>query len=302
AWANTPPAHGSAWPGLGSGSSAAEVNESLELGPELQRGASPKQLLQERRKLDQALDGLQRQRRGIVDAYVVTIALDSDPVFAREAREAGRVLSRRYNANGRTMVLAGPDGIEDNHPKGSITSLMISLARIAELMDPSEDVLVLYTTSHGAPEGLAYHYGDTGFGILSPRRLSNAFEELGFDRRILLISACYSGAFIPALASENTAILTASAANRTSFGCQPDNDWTFFGDALINRALRKPQPLAAASQEANLSIVDWESRKLLLASLPQTHLGDKVEQWLPALEARIPRSASRPVGKPAFTE
>jgi len=200
------------------------------------------------------------------------------------------------------MVLAGPDGIEDNYPQGSITSLMISLARIAELMDPNEDVLVLYTTSHGAPDGLAYHYGDTGFGILSPRRLSNAFEELGIDRRILLISACYSGAFIPALASENTAILTASAANRTSFGCQPDNDWTFFGDALINRALRKPQPLAAASQEANLSIVDWESRKLLLASLPQTHLGDEVEQWLPALEARIPQSASRPVGKPAFTE
>jgi hypothetical protein len=299
---NTPPKHESAWPGLAGGNTPEEANQSLELGPELQRAIPAKELLEERRKLDRALADLQQHRRGVTDAYVVTVALDSDPVFAREAREAGKVLSRRYNAQGRTMVLAGPDGTEDNHPKGSITSLLVSLARVAELMDPQEDVLVLYTTSHGAPEGLAYHYGDTGFGILSPKRLGNAMEELGFERRILLISACYSGTFVPALASANSAIITASAATRTSFGCQADNDWTFFGDALINRALRKPQPLEAASQEANLSIVDWESRKLLLSSLPQTYLGDEVAQWLPALEARIPQSATSPVGQPAFAE
>src|SRR5690606_3024205 len=108
------------------------------------------------------------QRRGTVDAYVVAIALDSDPVFAREAREAGRVLSRRYDAAGRTITLAGPDGRSGGLPKGSITSLTLALARIAELMDPNEDVLVLYSTSHGAPVGLAYHEGDTGYGILSP--------------------------------------------------------------------------------------------------------------------------------------
>jgi hypothetical protein len=300
--ANSPPSHETAWPGLAGGTTAEDSKKSLELGPELERAVSAKELLRERRKLDRALASLQQHRRGQVDAYVVTIALDSDPVFAREAREAGEVLSRRYNAQGRTLVLAGPNGIEDDHPKGSITSLMVSLARVAELMDPKEDVLVLYTTSHGAPEGLAYHYGDTGFGILSPQRLGNALEELGLNRRILLISACYSGTFVAELAGEDTAILTASAANRTSFGCAADNDWTYFGDALINRALRKPQPLVEASQEANLSIVDWESRKLLLSSLPQTYLGDGVKQWLPDLEARMPQSATAPVGRPAFGE
>ena len=41
-------------------------------------------------------------------------------------------------------------------------------------MDNREDVLVLYTTSHGMDLGLAYHYGDTGYGILSPARLKAA--------------------------------------------------------------------------------------------------------------------------------
>ncbi|MEL6827929.1 MAG: hypothetical protein AAFN91_16900, partial [Pseudomonadota bacterium] len=61
-----------------------------------------KEMLEQRRRLDRALDGLAHQKSGQVEAYVVTIALDSDPVFAREAREASKVLERRYNARGRT--------------------------------------------------------------------------------------------------------------------------------------------------------------------------------------------------------
>ena len=86
-------------------------------------------------------------------------------------------------------------------------------------MDPDDDVLVLYTTSHGLKLGLAYHYGDTGYGVLSPARFKSVLEELGIKRRILLLSACYSGVFVDQMASADTAILTAAASNRTSFGC-----------------------------------------------------------------------------------
>lgn len=292
--------HSAGWPGLGSGSTPQEQQESLAQGPELHRGVSPLDLLRERRRLDAALAAIQPHRRGAVDAYVITIALDSDPVFAREAREAGRVLSHRYNADGRTLVLAGPDGEDDGLPSGSITSLMVALAHLAEKMDPQEDVLVLYSTSHGLPQGLAYHYGDQGYGILSPQRLKDALEELGLKRRLLLLSACYSGVFVPELASDETAIITASAANRTSFGCQPDNDWTFFGDALINRALRKPNGLLMAHREAQLLIADWESRMRVLASLPQARIGQTAQVWLDALEAQIPQTSTEPTGKPSI--
>lgn len=257
-------------------------------------------MLRDRRRLDQALAALAPQRKGVVDAYVVSVALDSEPVFAREAKEAGSVLSQRYDAAGRTVVLAGPDGKKDEAPRGSIGALLVTLARISELMDPDEDVLVLYSTSHGTPQGLAYRYGDMGYGILSPKRLGETLEELNLRRRILMLSACYSGVFVPALASDDTAILTASAANRTSFGCAPDNDWTFFGDALINHALRKPQGLEQAAEEANRLVVDWESRKLLFASLPQTSVGKGAKQWLRTLDARAPKLATSPVGKPSM--
>ena len=297
-----PPRHTSDWPGLGTGKNRTEQARSVSMGPELQRGATPRELLRERKRLDRALAKLAPQKPGTVDAYVVSIALDSDPVFAREAREAGKVLGRRYNAQNRTIVLAGPDGRSAGLPKGSITSLMVTLAHIAEKMDRQEDVLVLYSTSHGLQQGLAYHYGDTGFGILSPQRFRASLQDLAIQRRILILSACYSGVFVPYLSSPDTAILTASRADRTSFGCRAENDWTYFGDAMINGALRKPQGLAAASAEARGDIAEWEKRGGLLSSLPQIAIGNNAERWLAQLEARIPRKTTARVGRPAVSE
>lgn len=294
------PQHFAPWPNLATGQSEPEVRASLNLGPELERAQSPREMLADRRKLDAALAALQPQRKGVVDAYVVAVALDSDAVFAREAREAGRVLTRRYGAAGRSITLAGPDGRSADLPKGSLTALTLTLARVAELMDPNEDVLVLYTTGHGAPEGLAYHDGDTGFGLLSPSRLGVVLGELGIKRRILLLSACFSGAFVPFLDSPDTAIITAASADRTSFGCLADNDWTFFGDALINNALRKPQPLASAAAEAEQLISGWEASRNFQPSQPQAAFGAATRAWLSQLEARIPQAVTARVGVPAI--
>jgi len=294
-----PPPHSAPWPDLRTGQTEGIRDASYVLGPELVRGQSARAMLVERRRLDAALGALQPQRPGTVDAYVIAVALDSDPVFAREAREAGRVLARRFDAEGRAVTLAGPDGRGGGLPKGSLSALTLALARVAEVMDPAEDVLVLYSTSHGAPQGLAYHDGDTGYGMLSPGRLAMVLGELGIRRRVLLLSACYSGVFVAPLASADSVIVTAAARDRTSFGCQADNDWTYFGDALVNHALRQPQPLGEAARDAQVAIAGWERARGLEPSLPQVSIGTGVGLWLGALEARMPRDATTPVGRPA---
>ena len=264
-----------------------------------ERARDPVAVLEQHRRLAATLGELKPQRPGVVDAYVVVAALDSDPVFAREARAAAEVLARRYDAAGRTVVLAGPDGRGGAaHPFGSPDALEAALARVAEVMDRREDVLVLYTTSHGAPWGLAYDDGDTGFGMLGPRWLRAVLGSLGIERRLLLISACYSGVFAPALASARTVIMTAASAERSSFGCQADNDWTFFGDALVNHALRSPQPFAAAAAGARTQIAAWEKAGRERPSQPQLSIGADTG-WLAALDAHLP-PASEPVGRPAI--
>jgi hypothetical protein len=278
-----------------------EIMLRADAGTQIEVERDPGEELAEHRKLDAALKALQPQRPGVVDAYVISIALDSDPVFGREARAAGEVLKRRYGGTGRTLVLAGTNGSAPSElPRGSPSSFAIALARVAELMDEKEDALILYTTSHGARFGLYYNDGDNGFGAISPNRLAAMLERLGISNRLLILSACYSGIFVPRLQSETSAILTAASADRTSFGCVADNDWTFFGDALINHALRKGQPLNVAFGEATALVANWEKQVRAPPSEPQISLGRNATRWLSALEARMPKAASQPIGRPAI--
>src|SRR5690606_7858608 len=126
---------------------------------------------------------------------------------------------------------------------------------------------------HGTPIGIIYHDADNGYGAISPNRLREIFDRTGINNRLLILSACYSGVFVPRLRSESTAIVTAASAERSSFGCVADNDWTFFGDAMINRALRKPQPLRAAFDEARGLITSWEAQFPVRPSEPQVSIG-----------------------------
>jgi hypothetical protein len=287
--------HNKEWPQILGGASQAEMAEAVALGPQLERGRPAKWLLADRRALLRTTDALLPQRAGLVDAYVVSVALDSDPVFGREARESAKVLSRRYDATGRTILLAR----NGDAPAGSLESLTLALARVAEVMDKKQDVLVLYATSHGAKIGIAYHDGDEGYGILSPKRLAAILDELGIRNRLLILSACYSGVFVPVLSNDTTVLLTAASSDRTSFGCRAENDWTFFGDALINHALRKPQSLGDALTEARDMISEWEMSNRLPSSNPQATVGEGVETWLAPLEARMPKTGTAPVGAPA---
>ena len=276
--------------------------EAAKNGWSMEQGRSAAWHLAQHKRLGTAIAALQPQRNGVVDAYVVSVGLDSDPVFGREASEAAKVLGRRYGAFGRTIFLtAGADDQSNGTPQGSPPNLATALAAVAGKMNLKEDVLILFATAHGDPNnGLAYRDGDKGVGMIAPMRLANLLDDLGFERRMILLSACYSGTFLPLLTNENSVIMTAAASNRTSFGCAPGNDWTFFGDALINNGLRNPQPFSKATEEAAGLIGKWEASQNLLPSRPQTFVGDKAGAWLGALEDRMPKTETAKVGKPAI--
>ena len=124
-------------------------------------------------------------------------------------------------------------------------------------------------------------------------------SELGIRKRLLIVSACFAGIFVPPLSSDDSVVLTAASSVHTSFGCVSENDWTFFGDALINHALRKAQPIDAAFAEARTLVGGWEGQGRLVPSDPQASFGAGAARWLQALDARTPKTATAPVGRPA---
>lgn len=251
------------------------------------------------KRLAAAIVAVQPHRPGVVDSYVLSVGFNSDPVFQREAAEAAKVLSRRYKAVGRTISMAAGS---DLLPQGSPDNLAAALDAISKKMNPAEDVLILFVTTHGSPDGgLIYQDGETGVGAVGPQRLSSLLEQYGFKRQMVILSACFAGIFVPALYGEEHVTVTAASAEKTSFGCVPSNDWTFFGDAFINNAMRKPQPLIKAVDEAMVMIKGWETQYKLDPSQPQIYLGSKADSWLTLLDSRAPKTASPKVGKPAIS-
>jgi Peptidase C13 family len=132
-----------------------------------------------------------------------------------------------------------------NSKKGggaTIETLAMSLQAAANAMDAENDVLFLILTSHGSPAGLAVKAGRST-QTLTPSKLADMLAWTGVRHKVVVISACYSGVFIPRLASPNMLVITAADADHQSFGCRDKAKWTYFGDAFFNVALRQAKSL-----------------------------------------------------------
>jgi hypothetical protein len=255
--------------------------------------------VEDERRLSQALGELKPQRPGVVDAFVIVAALDSDPVFGREAREAARVLAARFDAEGRTIALAEDEGADRADAAGTPQNLAAALARAATLMDQKEDVLVLYTTSHGSPHaGLNYKHELHGAGVIAPPQLAAMLAAHGVQNRLVILQACFAGQFIPALAGPRTVVATAASSMHSSFGCSAGNDWTFFGYALINQAMRRPDSFVRQFRRAVVTIIAWEQKLGIEPSSPQISVGGDTASWLAALDAQARTVPAAPVGNP----
>lgn len=91
---------------------------------------------------------------------------------------------------------------------------------------------------------------------------------------------------------------TAASGMDPSFGCSSGNDWTFFGHALINQALRRPDSFVRQFGRALVTIIGWEKQLGIKPSNPQISIGRETDGWLAALDSRASGSAGAPVGRP----
>ena len=103
---------------------------------------------------------------------------------------------------------------------------------LSDVADKAKDGCLVYFTSHGAPNGVVL-----GDNIVPPGVMSRMVDSACPDRpTIVVISACFSGVFIPALAGDQRMILTAARPDRTSFGCGESDKYPYFDDCFLSSA------------------------------------------------------------------
>lgn len=221
------------------------------------------------------------------ELYALTLAGDgSQSVFLREADFINQVLRERFQARGLISLVNHRDHLADR-PLATAENLRRGIEALAR-NSGEEDLVFLYLTSHGsADHQLMLSQPRLQLRDLPAEQLATLLEPLAGRHKVVVISACYSGGFIEALKDERTLVMTAARADRTSFGCSEESDFTYFGRALFAEALQQTDDLAAAFELARQYVAEREQADGFEASEPQIWAPEGVLQhWQAVLRNR----------------
>jgi hypothetical protein len=239
--------------------------------------------------IERALAAIAPGKPGARELYFVGFAPDaSQDVFVKEMRFVRRLFDERFGTAGRSIALANSQDALEEFPIASDTNLGRALTRVGERMNADEDMLFLFLTAHGGPDHrLSAVQPPLELTPLTPTALARMLQDAGIKWRVIVVSACFSGGFIEPLRDDNTIVITASSAERSSFGCTPGRDFTYFGEAYFRDALARTRSFAQAFEIAKAAVNQQEAAEKLAASLPQMWLG-------PAIAARVKQAADSP--------
>ncbi|WP_374667254.1 C13 family peptidase [Acinetobacter sp.] len=251
--------------------------------------------------LNKALDGVEYGEFAQTHWYFLGVAGASyQDVFKLEIERIKEQFDTRFGTFGRSMALVNNPATRTELPIASKTSMEMALRRIGQQMNKESDVLFLYMTSHGLPNVFEMENAPLDLAQVDPKWLRETLDAAGIRWRVIVISSCYSGSFVPALQNENTLIITASAADRQSFGCSSEADYTYFGRAFFDQAMREQPSIETAFDQTKETVAQWENAQGFEPSEPQWSIGKNMQLMLPQLEQRLFPPAAAP--KPAQAE
>ena len=136
---------------------------------------------------------------------------------------------------------------------------------------------LVYFSSHGAPQGVVV---DQQF--LAPGLLASMLDNTcGKRPTVVIISACFSGVFVPALAGPNRMVLTAARPDRSSFGCGEADIYPYF-DQCILESLPGVGDFAALGATVKGCVAARENKEgMKPPSEPQLYIGAQLRPLLP---------------------
>ncbi len=101
---------------------------------------------------------------------------------------------------------------------------------LIELASQAKDGCLIYFSSHGNAQGIL-----VGDRLFSPDGLSKMVDQAcGTRPTVVILSACFSGVFIPAVSDSNRAVFTAARPDRSSFGCGEADRYPYYDDCILS--------------------------------------------------------------------
>ncbi|KRE87426.1 peptidase C13 [Rhodanobacter sp. Soil772] len=240
---------------------------------------TPEQVLYAQpRMMRDALAQLGPRVPGKPNLYLLVFAGDgSEDVFRNEAEYAARLFAQRFGATTHSLVLENNPASLTTRPLASWSNLETALESLGKVMQPDQDILLLYLTSHGSEDhSLLVDMDPLPLDQLGASDLAGILAMHPFKWKVVVVNACYSGGFVPPLRGSGTLVLTAARSDRSSFGCGSDSDITYFGKAWLVDALNRTPDFIEAFKQASGEISQWEQKDKLTPSEPQIDIGSGI--------------------------
>lgn len=244
---------------------------------------TPEQVLYAQpRMMRDALAELSPRIPGKPNLYLLVFAGDgSEDVFRNEAAYAAQLFAQRFGASTHSLVLENNPASLTSRPLASWSNLETALEGLGKVMQPDQDILLLYLTSHGSEDhSLLVDMDPLPLDQLGASDLAGILAMHPFKWKVVVVNACYSGGFVPPLRGPGTLVLTAARADRSSFGCGSDSDITYFGKAWLVDALNRTDNFVDAFRQASSEISRWEQQDKLTPSEPQIDIGSGIAKQL----------------------
>ena len=217
-----------------------------------------------------------------IDLYFLGISGDgSQAVFRREIQFIQDYFDKTFHTQGKSIALINARKTIKEIPLATITSIKRTLQEIAQRMDVENDILFIYMSSHGSKD-FEFSLKQTELALpdLPVQTLADILADLPIRWKIIVVSACYSGGFIPPLENDNTLIITAASAEQKSFGCRDDAQFTYFGEAYFKDALSQTNDFIEAFEIARTIVQEREKAEDYEQSQPQIHKPQAIQQQL----------------------
>ncbi len=254
-------------------------DDSLMLDPEAINEIT---LYNQKELLSNSWQSLQVNDPQKVDLYFLGISGDgSQAVFRREIQYIKEYFDDTFQTKGKSIALINAKKTIEQIPLATNTSIKNTLQEIAQRMDVENDILFIYMSSHGSSD-FEFSLKQPGMALpdLQAQSFADMLAETPIRWKVVVISACYSGGFIPPLQNDNTLIITASSAEQKSFGCSDKAKFTYFGEAYFKDALRQTSNFIEAFEIARILIKEREAEKDYEQSEPQIHKPQLIQQQL----------------------
>ncbi|MGH1543292.1 MAG: C13 family peptidase [Arenicella sp.] len=232
--------------------------------------------------MQNSINQLQEHRANQKDLYLVTFAsYGYQDVFMKEVAYVQNAFEERYGHFNQVLSLINHEKTIDEFPLANKPNLALSLNAVRQRMNPDDDAVMIYLTSHGSKDArLSASLWPLEPNSLDADGLKEILDESGIKWRIVIVSACYSGSFIEPLQDENTLIITASAKDRTSFGCSNDRELTYFAEAFFQHAWPQSSSLLETFEIARTWVTQKETKEGKENSKPQVFIGERMKQYL----------------------